>query len=648
VEFDASALWVKVIWDEGGLLGDIEPLLNLRDVAASDVAKQRSALLSSPARKVAYYQEFTQQEGTKSFLGSIGNYSLLERVQTNLFKCFVARAWEVGSPSGVAGFIHPEGMYDEPSGGRLRQAVYRRLRWHCQFSNELLLFTEIHDQKTYSVNVYCTSPQPHVHFYHVSNLFNPATIDTSLSHDGQGTVAGIKDENGKWNVRPHRHRIIEMDENRLDMLSLLYDEPGTPSGQTRLPHLHSEEIVHVLEKMASQATKLSHYKQDYYSTMFFDETQAQKDGTIRRSTVFPSGPGEWVVSGPHFFVGTPLAKTPNENCSNRLDYTEIDLSGVNDSYLPRTNYVPGCTQIEYLKRIPTWQGRPVTEFFRHVHRRRIAAANERSLIPCIMPPGAAHINSVVSVAFSDISLLLLFNGLASSIVFDFFVRTTGRTDLYESTLALLPLPKRPATAARISRRVILLNCLTSAYKNLWQECQRLFPGGDAPAIVDLRCPSWPQTSTWNQACPLRSSLSRRNALVELDALAALSLGLTEDELITIFRVQFPVLQQYELDNRYDQSGRLVPNGVFDLAKQHNIDIHQPLNVGTFKGPANLVGEVKTAGHGVTGGIVWEDPKMEPRMKRVYPPPFTKCDREADMRQAYNYFREQLRKEENAS
>ena len=35
------------------------------------------------------------------------------------------------------------------------------------------------------------------------------------------------------------------------------------------------------------------------------------------------------------------------------------------------------------------------------------------------------------------------------------------------------------------------------------------------------------------------------------------------------------------------------------------------------------------------------------MKRVYPPPFTKCDREADMRQAYREFQKRMRSEESA-
>ena len=175
-------------------------------------------------------------------------------------------------------------------------------------------------------------------------------------------------------------------------------------------------------------------------------------------------------------------------------------------------------------------------------------------------------------------------------------------------------------------RTLRLNCLTRHYAPLWESV----------------------TGTpWNRPVPFVPTENAVKLLVELDALAALALDLTEEELITIYRVQFPVLRQYERENLYDQTGRLVPKGVLDLAKRHNIDIRQPLNVSTFTGPAELVGEVETPGLGVTGGIVWEDPKMEPRMKRVYPPPFTKCDREADMRQAYRAFQERLRSQEDA-
>ena len=79
----------------------------------------------------------------------------------------------------------------------------------------------------------------------------------------------------------------------------------------------------------------------------------------------------------------------------------------------------------------------------------------------------------------------------------------------------------------------------------------------------------------------------------------------------------------------------------ELVQEH------PVCRSTFTGPAELVGEVQTPVRGVTSGIVWEDPKMEPRMNRVYPPPFTKCDREADMRQAYRVFQERLRSQEVA-
>ena len=51
---------------------------------------------------------------------------------------------------------------------------------------------------------------------------------------------------------------------------------------------------------------------------------------------------------------------------------------------------------------------------------------------------------------------------------------------------------------------------------------------------------------------------RRQALVEIDAITAIMLNIDADDLVTIYRTQFPVLQQYEREALYDANGRQLP------------------------------------------------------------------------------------------
>jgi hypothetical protein len=175
--------WIKVEWNEGGLLSEMEPVMALRDYSASDIAALRDGLLNTADRRGVYSEEFVGQEGAKSFLSSLQNYPHLIKVQTNLYKCFLSTSWRIGSQQGIVGIIHQEGIYDDPKGGLFRKEMYQRLVLRCQFINELLLF-DIHHIRPFGLSISHALPKGDLSFEFLGNLFHPSTIDGSFDHDG--------------------------------------------------------------------------------------------------------------------------------------------------------------------------------------------------------------------------------------------------------------------------------------------------------------------------------------------------------------------------------------------------------------------------------------------------------------------------------
>ena len=87
-------------------------------------------------------------------------------------------------------------------------------------------------------------------------------------------------------------------------------------------------------------------------SMLWDETNAQKDGTITRDVRF--GPlAETILSGAHIGTANPLFNCSNRNCGGNNDNTSVDLAMIPGDYIQRTNYSPSCPAEEYQRRAPT-------------------------------------------------------------------------------------------------------------------------------------------------------------------------------------------------------------------------------------------------------------------------------------------------------
>ena len=619
--------WVKLHWTEKEFLAQHAPAIVLRKWSADQIARRRDNILEGKLSD-AFIVDARMGSAHATFARHQHNYPLLKGIGPNTYKLFLAQSFILISSNGTVGLVHPVDHFLDPGGGLLRDACQRRLALLLQFANARTthMFSDVAHRTVFSICTYRGVPSS-ARFYMIANLFAPETVDESLGHDGAGPVPGIKDANGNWQLRGHRSRVIEVDESVLANLGSILD-PGSLPSTCRLPMLHSRELTTSLVRIASQPQRLGDLKGEYIQDRLWDETGDRKADppVFRRGTAFRNKPEDLILTGPIIGLANPLAKSPNRHCRNHQDYEEIDLTLIPDDYLPRSNYTPALAWQPYrelVRSVPWNPSKKHIDFPRIALRRRAGTASERTLQCCVVGDRLAHILACESIAFKNWEHMIEVCALWNSLPYDFITKSYQVTDILSSFTSQLPLVKLPDVAYH---RMLQLNCLTIHHAEIWNVLASNYTClGWTASLPGLELEN-PLTATdaWSRNCGLRTDLARRQALLEVDVLVTMALGLTIDELIQIYRLVFPVLNSYEQNTWYDQTGRIVwsNRGSKGMAiSRAEWERYRTMHRG------NLIEDV----------TVDFLPNGPHEYTIEYQAPFTKPDRETDYRVAWSYF-----------
>ncbi|MER5405579.1 class I SAM-dependent DNA methyltransferase [Streptomyces sp. NPDC002769] len=613
--------WVRPDWQEDAVLAELEPWFMLTEKPSAQEWRLRKIDTLSDTHMSFYLTEFALLSGTATMLNSSSQYQLLSKTRPDLYRAFMLQAWRHANHAGMTGMIHPDSHFTGTRDAAIRKSAYHHLRIHAGFVNggNWAFPRPVGDTTMFGIHVYGNHQEPN--FSHLSHLYSAETLRDSLTNKGEGAIPGIKNQRS-WDLRPHSSRVIKVDVNRLTEWSHLTSEGDINNTEAPLLHpvtTYEQDVISALSRFRNRTSDFSPKISSGYN-----EKTSKDNGLIHWSTTDVANLSDVVLQGPHFSAATPLAKQPKIPCRSTNDWLGIDLSILDENAVPRTNYVRACSRSNYLDAQDLWEGHRYTDYYRLAWRKMIPFNTERSLFATLIPPGPGHIDSVYSMALQDSRATALTAGLWASLPVDYMLRIAGKANLHPAEVATMPaaLPTHPLASALLLRS-LRLNSLTTAYASIWNELYdptwAHYEGWANSTWPNIKPLAQHLDSVWEYDTPLRTEHERRAALVELDALASVWLGITADQLVAIYKSRYPVLSEYESEMYFDAKGRKI-------AANHNTYGHGQ----TRQSYTDLMAHL-------------ENPKTTPP-PAGYTAPFYKADRESEMRAAHAHFQARLDKE----
>ena len=551
--------WVRPDWDEVRELAEFDPWWVVTDAPSPSRQKERREnLLADPNVVARLLDQRAGQAGISELYGSPTLYPLLQGQHSNLYRSFISNTWRNMKVDGIVALIHTDNHLTEPSAGKIRRECYLRLRRHWDFKNQLKLF-EIGNTRSFSVNVYgARNDSPH--FLHAAYLYHPDTILRSFKHNGDTPLPGIKDENDNWSLEPHSSRIETVDVSVLRQWADLLDSVDLPSLEARMVYTPTRAANAAIAQL-SKAPRVP--VSDLMLTQGWVEKTGFDLGFYRKRPERPKRFDHLIYQGPQIWIANAFFQETNEAAKTHRDYDVINTEGIGSQFIPRTRYQVAKPWPEYLAGYPQWAGRPSNDYYRVAWRRRLDTNMERTVISCLLPPGPCHVHQMVTAHLNDNRTTAVLSGFLSSLTVDFLIRTANFGDLVMGVLGVVPFLRDSPLHEHLLHRVLLLNCLTANFAELWEEVFSPAWRNDG-WVAGVGGALRPHTeldaveSVWTESTPLRRQADRRRAAIEIDAIVDVALGLSVEQSLAIYRAQFPVLQRYEREALYDVNGRQLP------------------------------------------------------------------------------------------
>ncbi|MDX2525258.1 hypothetical protein [Streptomyces europaeiscabiei] len=666
--------WVRPEWKENPVLAEYEPWFMLTEKPkAEEKNRRREVELARGNVREYLLGELTSTVSMASYLSVSATYPLIAGTKPDLYRAFMCEVWDHAGRSATAGMVHPGTHFAGEKEARLRAVAYERLRVHGGFVNQRRLFPEpVGHSAEFGVHIY--GEPGNIDFVSLSALYSPDTLHSSFTAIDDDEAPGVKFQ-GNWDERPHPKRVIRVTPETLARWQRFVGESG-PLEFTRLLTPVSTAEDAAIDALGTYSLRLGRHDPDI--AVGYDESASKKEkfgpgrnialieyntGVNDQSDYFAESWEEVVLKGPQIGLANPVFKQPSQGSG---EVRGLDPMVMADDVVPETEYRRVAPRPVFVGAQERWPdplrfaellsseseavvarselsaargvepsevtdamirkylrgkvSEPYTNFYRLAWREMIAPDTERSLYTAILPRGVAHTLVIRSASVGDARLDVLTSGLWSGIPCDYLLRTSGVDHLNAAHAAGMPAPHEDhPLAAALLLRTLRLNALTTAYADLWAQLYDTKWTGYEPWAVH-----WPQmktelhqvTPTWQRDTPLRTEYARRAALVEIDALAAVWLGIDADTLVAMYRARFSIMQDFDRVIWFDASERKI------AGKHHTYGFDQ------------------TKDHWTQFEAYQEAPETAP-VPDGYTAPFYKANREREMREAHAYFKKRL-------